>query len=184
MRLHYKKRAHDIAGRFCALNNLQSMIISINELHTKDVPLVRNLMMSAYPEDECESESEIANILDYSKNIAMNLSFAAWHNNQMIAFLLTQIKQTDRDSPYIHTIVVRNEYRGKGLGKKLIELMIEKCKENRTVFGFVRITLHCEVTNQRAISIYEQSGFTFVNKLNNLYGEGRHGQLMSRLLEN
>lgn len=185
LRLHSKRMpARGIAGKFKHRDNLQSMIISIGKLHAKDANSVRNVMMSEYPEDECNSENEIAKILDYSNKFAINLSFAAWHNDQMVAFLLTQIKSTDRDSPYIHTIVVRNEYRGKRLGKKLIELMIEKCKKNQTAFGFVNIQLHCEVTNQRAISIYEQFGFTLVERMNSDYGTERHGQLMSKILEN
>lgn len=185
MRSHPRKRARGINGEFTVndnSDNLQSMIISIKELYAKDVPLVRNLMLSAYPEKECDSESEIAKNLDYSKKIAINLSYAAWHNNQMVAFLLTEIKPSDCISPYLHTIVVRDEYRRKCLGKKLIEMMIAKCNENRNVFRFDRITLHCEVTNHRAIKIYEQLGFTLIERLNNLYGEERHGQLMSRPL--
>lgn len=114
----------------------------------------------------------------------MNLSFAAWHNNEMVGFLLTDIDETNLNSPYIHNIAVRHEYQGKRLGKKLVDLMIEKCNENRTDFHFDNVILHCEVTYQRAISVYKQSGFILVKRYNNFYGRGRHAQLMSKPLEN
>lgn len=164
-------RLHPQSGRL-------SMIISIKPLKATNATSVRNLMMSAYPEEECNTQREIVDLLDN----CMNLSFAAWNGNKMVAFVLTQITKTNPYSTYMHTIVVQDEYRGKGLGKKLIELVIEKYSAKKEQFGFKRIILHCELLNQRAISIYKRAGFRVCEKINHLYGNGRHGLLMSRQL--
>lgn len=155
-----------------------SMILSIKPLKPTNAASIRNLMMSAYPEEECNSQSEIVDLLAD----CMNLSFAAWHGNKMVAFVLTQITNMNSHSTYMHTIVVQEEYRGKGIGKTLIELVIDKYSAQKEQFGFKRIVLHCELLNQRAISIYKRAGFRVRETINNLYGNGRHGLLMSRQL--
>lgn len=69
MRNHHSKRKRAINGTFVEKDNsdnLQSMVIPINDLLEKDVPLVRNLMVQVFTENESHSESEILNVLKNS----------------------------------------------------------------------------------------------------------------------
>ena len=52
-------------------------------------------------------------------------------------------------------IGIKVDYRNKGIGKYLLELIINKSKE----YGYERLDLRVRVTNQRAIELYKKIGF-------------------------
>ncbi len=60
---------------------------------------------------------------------------------------------------YIHDIVVLNEYRGKGIGKALMEMLIEKSTEK----GHCKVTLEVREDNVVAQSLYKDLGFEECN---------------------
>lgn len=55
----------------------------------------------------------------------------------------------------ITNVVVAEEYRKKGIGRKLMEYMLERAGEN----GIGDCTLEVRVSNQPAIRLYESLGF-------------------------
>ena len=56
---------------------------------------------------------------------------------------------------YIDNIAVFPEYRGRGVGRRITQTLIEKAKENSGVF----ITLEVRASNAPAISLYRSLGF-------------------------
>ena len=60
---------------------------------------------------------------------------------------------------YIHDIVVLNEYRGKGIGKALMEMLIIKSIEK----GHCKVTLEVREDNTVAQSLYKDLGFEECN---------------------
>lgn len=76
----------------------------------------------------------------------------------------------------IRDLVVKKEYRRKGLGKKLIDYLIEFAKHNN-----VR-KIYC-LTVQPYRSFYEKCGFELEGFLKNHYKEGEHLIIMSRYLK-
>lgn len=56
---------------------------------------------------------------------------------------------------YIHDIVVLNEFRGKGIGKALMQKLIEISKERK----YCKITLEVREDNPTAQSLYKSLGF-------------------------
>lgn len=52
-------------------------------------------------------------------------------------------------------IGVVSEYRGRGIGKKLLMSCVQKAQEN----GISRIVLHVRADNENAISLYKKVGF-------------------------
>ena len=76
----------------------------------------------------------------------------------------------------IRDLVVKKEYRKKGLGKKLIEYSIEFAKHSN-----VR-KIYC-LSLQTYRSFYEKYGFELEGFLKNHYKEGEHLVIMSKYLK-
>ncbi len=55
----------------------------------------------------------------------------------------------------ITNVVIAARHRKKGIGRKMMEYMLERAKEN----GMGDLTLEVRVSNQPAISLYESLGF-------------------------
>lgn len=74
------------------------------------------------------------------------------------------------------------EYRGKGIGSKLLEKVIEKAQE----FGLEKIELHVYTTNEPAIALYKKFGFEeegVIRKYRKLDGEYFDCLSMAKFLE-
>lgn len=56
---------------------------------------------------------------------------------------------------YVYDIFVKEEFRGKGIGRILVEKSESYCRER----GYSRILLMVSVSNQAAISLYGKMGF-------------------------
>jgi len=76
----------------------------------------------------------------------------------------------------VGNLVVRADKRGRGLGTKLVEALIEELK-NR---GAEMIFLEVEHTNAPAVSVYTRCGFEEYNRRRDYYGAGRDAILMKR----
>jgi ribosomal protein S18 acetylase RimI-like enzyme len=57
---------------------------------------------------------------------------------------------------YIHDLVVQSDFRGKGLGRKLMEKLIEISRER----DYCKITLEVREDNQAALALYQSLGFS------------------------
>ena len=55
----------------------------------------------------------------------------------------------------LEDMIVNSEYRGKGIGRKLMNYILEYLKNN----GFKRVTLITDADNTNAHKFYEQNGF-------------------------
>jgi len=80
----------------------------------------------------------------------------------------------------IFSIAVMPEYRGKGVGHKLIE----KIKEHADFRGFLSISLEADADNGTLVEWYINHGFTVKEKLENYYGRGEDAVRMTVPLEN
>lgn len=79
----------------------------------------------------------------------------------------------------IISIAVSPEFRGQGLGRKLLD----EVSENLRKAGATSILLQVEATNTTAINLYESSGFKKTGTLRDYYGAGRDGNEMMRDLK-
>ena len=80
----------------------------------------------------------------------------------------------------IYSIAVMPEYRGKGVGHKLIE----KIKEHAGLRGFLSISLEADADNVSLVKWYIDHGFTVKEKLPDYYGKSEDAVRMSVCLEN
>eukprot|EP01023_Acetabularia_acetabulum_P063791 TRINITY_DN807_c0_g1_i3.p4 TRINITY_DN807_c0_g1~~TRINITY_DN807_c0_g1_i3.p4 ORF type:complete len:209 (+),score=34.64 TRINITY_DN807_c0_g1_i3:194-820(+) len=69
---------------------------------------------------------------------------------------------------YIAMLVVENEYRGKGIGSKLVRMSIEEMRQ----IGCHEAVLEAEVTNAGALKLYQKLGFIRDKRLRRYYMNG------------
>lgn len=69
------------------------------------------------------------------------------------------------DEGDINQVAVEPSYRKKGIGKKMIQILLEKLKEA----GAVSVTLEVRKSNEGAISLYESVGFVKEGIRKNFY---------------
>ena len=74
----------------------------------------------------------------------------------------------------IMSIAVKSDYRGKGIGKALLEEAIERCKRRKKKM----ITLEVRISNLQAQELYKKYGFEIVGKLEKYYSDGEDAYLM------
>ena len=66
---------------------------------------------------------------------------------------------------YVMTLGTSNDFRGKGIGGRLLDVLIVRLQD----LGAVHIELHCTTTNEAAIALYVSRGFTLIQKLEEHY---------------
>ena len=77
--------------------------------------------------------------------------------------------------PYLHIISVKKEYRGKGIGRKIIEFLEKIVFENVD-----KIFLVVSDFNPNAKRFYEKAGYRQVGEIPNLYRKGITEYLMMK----
>ncbi|HDI31833.1 MAG TPA: ribosomal-protein-alanine N-acetyltransferase [Thermofilum sp.] len=80
---------------------------------------------------------------------------------------------------HIISIAVHPEFRGKGIGKRLMEECIARLRNK----GVKKIRLEVRVSNERAIGLYKKLGFRVENLLPNYYRDKEDAFLMVLNLE-
>lgn len=80
------------------------------------------------------------------------------YNNKYIAscdLVYNYGEYTDIKKVYLSRLIVKKEYRNKGIGQELLKHMIALCKEK----GYQQITVGVDVDNKNAVYIYKKFGF-------------------------
>jgi ribosomal protein S18 acetylase RimI-like enzyme len=107
----------------------------------------------------------------YSKFQILTMMFSNYHfislaeiinNNEIIGYMVG--KNTTASNFHILSIGVDDSYRSKGLGKKILDDLI-----NRIIKTHTSITLYVHVENVKAINFYEKNGFFKQEKIVNYY---------------
>ncbi len=68
---------------------------------------------------------------------------------------------------YLSKLIVKKEYRNKGIGQELLKYMITLCRKK----GYRQITIGVDTDNKKALHIYEKYGFSIYETANDEYGE-------------
>lgn len=68
---------------------------------------------------------------------------------------------------YLSRLIVKKEYRNKGIGQELLKYMIALCKEK----GYQQITVGVDTDNINAVHIYKKHGFKTYETATDEYGE-------------
>lgn len=68
---------------------------------------------------------------------------------------------------YLSRLIVKKEYRGKGIGSLITDFLIDKAKE----MGYREISLGVDRDNEKALHLYKKKGFKIYAQDKDEYGE-------------
>lgn len=74
---------------------------------------------------------------------------------------------TDKNKVYISRLIVKKEYRNRGIGQELLKYMINLCEEK----GYQQITVGVDTENSNALHIYKKFGFEIFETATDEYGD-------------
>lgn len=97
-------------------------------------------------------------------------SYLMKHNDKYIAscdLVYDYGEYTDNNKVYLSRLIVKKEYRNKGIGQELLKYMIALCKEK----GYQQITVGVDTDNINAVHIYKKHGFKTYETATDEYGE-------------
>ena len=77
---------------------------------------------------------------------------------------------------YVSRMIVKKEYRNRGIGSEILEFLIKKAKES----GFSEMTIGVDKDNVNALHLYEKFGFTEV-LFDGADENGEYYKLMKRI---
>jgi ribosomal protein S18 acetylase RimI-like enzyme len=145
------------------------MHIDLRKAKKRDLALVRKLTAETGWKDIPESQKKLLNRKKWNKH--MNEVFERFlrRENSQIFIAKDELRRfigylfvgessnylTELNLGFIYDIFVKEEFRGKGIGKKLLDKADEYCRKN----GYSRIGLEVSTANESAINLYNKAGF-------------------------
>jgi ribosomal-protein-alanine N-acetyltransferase len=88
------------------------------------------------------------------------------------------IGEKNKDSGLIISVAVKKEWRRRGIGRKLMEKLLENFKKG----GIKIVFLHVREENKEAINFYQALGFKIRELVENYYSNGEDAYLMEKSL--
>ena len=122
---------------------------NINLLSLSDIEQILKISTSIWSDEGNFSKYVIAKI------IKDKLSYSIKIENEIICFCLINREGESFNEGYISLICVKENYRHKGLGYKIMEYCIDKAKKEDVNKFF----LHVSQNNEYAINLYKKLGF-------------------------
>lgn len=101
-----------------------------------------------------------------------NLSVTIYEDQTLVGFCMVDIKGKFQSTATIAFILVKKTHRGKGLGRKLMELSINNIKSS---LRNAKIHLQVSIQNLRAYKLYYSLGFRKIQFLPDYYKEMYNG---------
>jgi RimJ/RimL family protein N-acetyltransferase len=127
--------------RDCRLEGLQEVPTAFGSSYEQEVEQSREALSERFPNNDDES-----------------VTFGAFDGDRLIGLtgFYREVRMKKRHKGNIVAVFVRAEYRGRGIGKRLVGSAITHA---RTVSGVERLELSVEATNEPAKAIYRSLGF-------------------------
>lgn len=150
-------------------------IVKGNSMHVSDcIQILQNSEIGrVYFSDHSKVESLLLNAI--SEN---GLYIAVNDHAECLGFIYYMSKGVFGSYPYLHIIVVKEEYRGHGIGRQLMSYF----EENASVYLSTKYFLTVDDFNTRAKALYECLGYQCVGVLPDFYKEGIDSHLMMKVI--
>jgi GNAT superfamily N-acetyltransferase len=135
--------------------------ILIRKATKSDLPAIRRLLaelISAMDDTECIDIRIPLRTWEHLLKDARSHFLVAVMEGTPVGFIHFTVRQTvlhRSPSAMIDELVVAKEYRGKGIGKRLVLAALEKCKQ----LGCCEVEVSTEKTNVKARRFYKKCGF-------------------------
>lgn len=145
------------------------MQVTLRPMKKKDMALIRKLTVETGWNSMSETDRKELNKKQWSRHMEEVFeNFAKQENseiyvaedeNQTFAGYLfvgeSRNLMVGKSSGFIYDIYVNEEFRGKGIGKQLIERAENYCRQR----GYTRLSLMVSAHNKPALKLYESTGF-------------------------
>jgi [ribosomal protein S18]-alanine N-acetyltransferase len=148
-------------------------MIRIERLRWWHIPEVRAIERAVFPDTawtENQFWRELAHVPESRDYIV------AMSDNDVIGYAGLNFLAPESD---IQTIAVAPQAQGQGLGRRLLEHMIDVATQR----GCTQMFLEVMDTNEGAIAMYDAHGFERIQVRRDYYGPGMHGIVMKRALK-
>lgn len=148
------------------------MSVALREMHAGDIPAVHALETELFPEDAwpiAAFESELAQ--EDTRN------YWVYEADGLVigyAGLCTVLPIAD-----VQTIAISPAYQGRGLGRKLLQLLIDTARKRRAL----DVMLEVRFDNPNAIGLYESMGFETIHRRERYYKGGVDALIMRLKLD-
>lgn len=90
-----------------------------------------------------------------SKIFNLGKVYCAFDNDKLIGTCFFYCNDENQDLAFLTLLVIDAKYRHKGIGNRLVDLMIKHCK----MLSFKRLRLYTRFNNVQAIQFYKKIGF-------------------------
>ncbi|EFC40714.1 N-acetyltransferase [Naegleria gruberi] len=156
-----------------------------------DLPALKKLQQELFPVQY--NKPFYLKLLDKSKTYTL-LSFSK-ENNELIGVCSTSITLEENTDGgfwqflfgypdkynvcYIMTLGVKKKHRRKGLASRMLQILEEVVSVDP--YYCTKLTLHCKVDNQHALSFYNQNSFTVKERIEGYYDFGSHFEAAFKL---
>jgi len=97
-------------------------------------------------------------------------------NKNCVGFIWFALNGAFHSFPYLHIIAVKEQYRNKGIGTKLLKFFEDRCFENNS-----KLFLVVADFNPDAKRLYESMGYVEVGRIPDLYKDGITEHLMMKV---
>lgn len=102
-----------------------------------------------------DAYKKIGGFIEHLKNQTA-ISYGVFENEELCGFIWAFPHQFREEKRlYVNEIRVKEEYRKKGFGSQLINMVEDKAKE----LGISAVYLHAEADNPEAVKFYETNGY-------------------------
>jgi ribosomal protein S18 acetylase RimI-like enzyme len=129
--------------------------MEMREIRENDLPVLAKMNAEIFGDTEGKG-LPLAVFLEAWKQRVAKACLAAEENGEIVGAIMAEEKMTFyKNSSYITSFFVKNEWQGKGVGKMLIEAALAALKKE----GYENVSLTVALDNQKAISLYEKEGF-------------------------
>lgn len=84
-----------------------------------------------------------------------SVTLLALHNQDIVGYVNCQFNKPQKNESYINTLAVSVRFRGRGIGGKLLQKILETAK----LSGFKTIKTRTWSTNKSGLTLYKNCGF-------------------------
>ncbi len=149
-------------------SSIPGSLAQIEPANWRDLNSLRHIEQVCFPKDAWPLW-DLIGVLTLPNVVRLK---AIW-DEKMIGFAAVDIRPSEQTA-WIATIGVLPEYRGRGIGKQLMQA----CETNVTLRS---IRLNVRTSNQVAIRLYQDLGYTKVGVWPSYYSDGEEALVMEKL---
>lgn len=144
--------------------------MKIEHLLEKDAPLIVDLYKGNF------SDGWNLEMIKSAYKNQRFISLGAFIDDELIGVITCDFNEFDAD---IEGVVVKKEFRGKGVGALLISELEKVLVKNKKE----KIFLEVRKSNLIAQKLYEKMGFTIISQRKNYYSDGENALVMAKELK-